>query len=426
MSIPTVPGSAPAASRVLPIDRLRAFLTALVVTHHAVLAYHPYAPQPPATLSGGSMLWGAFPVVDRAHMPGADLLVGFNDSFFMALMFLLAGLFVPAGIARRGGGGYLRERGLRLGLPFAVGAGALAPLAYAATYTQITAAPSLAGFASQWLALGVWPAGPAWFLWVLLAFAALAVVASRLLPDWTRSAARLLLGDGQRPARAFLALVAASALAYVPLAMLIDPSRWGSFGPFFVQTARVPLYLLYFVAGAALGSQGVDRGLLAAEGRLARRWLWWANMAPLAFFVLLALFLTLLGALQKGDALGLRALTSVAFVLSCATTSFALLAGFVRKLRGPSRAWDSLAENAFGIYLLHYPIVAWLQYALLRAALPGAVKGLVVIGAGLGLSWLATAALRRIGGVERVIGRGVERRGGRERTLSVNDGGARC
>ena len=38
MSTLAEPGSRPVAGRLLPIDRLRAFLTALVVTHHAVLA----------------------------------------------------------------------------------------------------------------------------------------------------------------------------------------------------------------------------------------------------------------------------------------------------------------------------------------------------------------------------------------------------
>lgn len=410
MSTLTVPGIAPVAGRVLPIDRLRAFLTALVVAHHAVLAYHPYAPKPPTALTGGAMIWSAFPVVDTVHMPGADLFTGFNDSFFMALMFLVAGMFVPAGIARRGAGGYLRERALRLGVPFVVAAGVLAPLAYATTFLQITPVPTLAGFAAQWFALGRWPAGPAWFLWVLLAFGAIAVVASRLAPGWAGMAGRLLFGDGRRPARGFLALVAASAIVYLPMALLIDASHWDSFGPFFVQTARVPLYLLYFVAGAALGAIGTDRGLLAPEGALAQRWVLWLNMAPLAFVALVVVFVVLLGALQKGPAPGLSVLAACAFVLSCATTSFALLAVFVRKLRGPSRVWDSLAANAFGIYLLHYPIVAWLQYALLGVSLPGTAKGLIVIAVGLLASWSCTAALRRLGWVERVIGRGADGR----------------
>ena len=43
---------------------LRAFVTLLVVAHHAVLAYHPYAPPPASSLTAPPMLWMAFPVVD--------------------------------------------------------------------------------------------------------------------------------------------------------------------------------------------------------------------------------------------------------------------------------------------------------------------------------------------------------------------------
>jgi peptidoglycan/LPS O-acetylase OafA/YrhL len=412
MSTVAESGPRPVAGRLLPIDRLRAFLTVLVVTHHAVLAYHPYAPKPPDSLAPGVMAWAAFPVVDGARWPGIDALVAFNDSFFMALMFLLAGLFVPSGIARRGPAGYLRERGLRLGLPFLFAAGLLAPLAYAATYEQVSAAPSFAGFATQWLALGVWPAGPAWFLWVLLAFGAVAVALTALAPQWAQRWARVLFGDGTRPWRALFGLLAASLVAYVPIAMWIDPLSWSSFGPFFVQTARVPLYLLYFLAGAALATQrAVLHGLLDPEGRLARRWLLWTHLAPVAFVALIVVFLVLLSVLQKGgDVSALKLACNALFVLSCAVTSLAFLAVFLRKARRPQRLWDSLAGNAFGIYLLHYPIVAWLQYALLPAPWPGYAKGSFVILAGVVLSWLLSAALRRIAGVERVIGNGAAAR----------------
>ena len=35
---------------------------------------------------------------------------------------------------------------------------------------------------------------------------------------------------------------------------------------------------------------------------------------------------------------------------------------------------DSLKANAFGMYLIHYVFVVWLQYALLPAELPALVK----------------------------------------------------
>jgi surface polysaccharide O-acyltransferase-like enzyme len=91
------------------------------------------------------------------------------------------------------------------------------------------------------------------------------------------------------------------------------------------------------------------------------------------------------------------------FVLSCAATSFAFLALFVRFAKSRSKIWDSLTANAYGIYLVHYAFVSWLQYVLLKAALPAVVKGSLVLAGAVALSWAVTAALRRIPAVARVI-----------------------
>src|SRR5262245_2264807 len=66
---------------------LRAFVTLLVLAHHAVLAYHPYAPPPSAKFNAQPLMWTAFPIVDSQRWRGIDFFVGFNDSFFMSLMF---------------------------------------------------------------------------------------------------------------------------------------------------------------------------------------------------------------------------------------------------------------------------------------------------------------------------------------------------
>ena len=91
------------------------------------------------------------------------------------------------------------------------------------------------------------------------------------------------------------------------------------------------------------------------------------------------------------------------FVLSSAASSFAFLALFVRFANTRSRIWDSLSANAYGMYLIHYAFVSWLQYALLKAQLPAIAKGSIVFFGAVLLSWGATAALRRIPGVARVI-----------------------
>ena len=46
---------------------------------------------------------------DKMRWLGFDLVVLFNDSFFMACMFLISGLFVHDSLTRRGAVGFLRR-----------------------------------------------------------------------------------------------------------------------------------------------------------------------------------------------------------------------------------------------------------------------------------------------------------------------------
>jgi surface polysaccharide O-acyltransferase-like enzyme len=88
--------------------------------------------------------------------------------------------------------------------------------------------------------------------------------------------------------------------------------------------------------------------------------------------------------------------TDVAFVVSGLVSSFAALAVFLRFATRPVRMFDALSRDAFGIYLLHYPFVTWLQFGLLGLAWPGAVKGMLVFVGAVLLSWGTVAVYRRV------------------------------
>jgi len=241
------------------IGHLRGFIVALVVAHHAVLAYHPFAPPPPASLAAQPRWWGAFPIVDTQRWTGFSLLAGFNDVFFMSLLFFLSGLFVWHGLRTKGSANFLRDRFLRLGLPFLVAVVILAPLAYYPTYLQTTSHQS--GFLQQWISLGQWPAGPAWFLWVLLAFDCVAALLLRMVPTWGQMLGHILPA---KPGKFFVLLVTISALTYIPMALTFGPLAWSAWGPFAFQTSRLLHYLAYFLIGLGVGAMGLDQGLLAA------------------------------------------------------------------------------------------------------------------------------------------------------------------
>ncbi len=385
----------------LSVGYLRAFITLLVVAHHAVLAYCPFLPPAePASLLPQPRWWQGFPVIDSHRWQGWEIFVGFNDMFFMALMFFLSGLFVWKSLQRKGTGRFLRDRLLRLGLPFIAAAAIVAPLAYYPAYLQ-TGAHGVAGFWQQWKSLGTWPAGPAWFVWMLLAFDAVVAAVYILKPNFGETLGRIAATSQDRPFRLFTQLVFVSAVAYVPLSLVINPMYWSAFGPFFFQTSRIVHYFVYFLAGIAVGAYSLDRGLLSPTGELARRWGRWTTGAVAAFLFAV----TVIGFAMTATAQHLLWGTygGLAFVFSCAASSFACMAIFVRFTRRRNAVWDSLTDNAYGIYLVHYAFVNWLQYSLLKFALPGLVKGLAVIIAAALLSWATTAALRRIPAVAKVI-----------------------
>jgi glucan biosynthesis protein C len=389
------PASPATAGRVVALDHLRGFVIALVVLHHAVLAYCRYA-----HFDRQHYLLSTAPVVDSQRWPGFDLLVLLNDSFFMPLMFLLAGLFVWSSLGRKGAAAYLRDRMLRLGLPFAVAVTTVVPLAYLPSFRL---AGSESGFGTIWAGMvlsGPWPSGPAWFVGVLLIFDVIAVAIFSISRPRNGTAIRQELGG---PAQCFAMLVAVSAAAYLPLLVAYGPARWIAFGPLAVQVSRLLLYGTYFVAGAVLGGGGLRDGILAPDGALRRGWARWAAAAVALSCALVVVQLARLrgvGALPPWAGLSLY---GFAFVLFCGAACFALLGIFLRFGGHRSPVWDSLGANAYGIYLLHYPIVTWTQYVLLGTGLGPVIKAALVFITAMLLSWGITVALRRVPGVAHVV-----------------------
>jgi surface polysaccharide O-acyltransferase-like enzyme len=185
------------------------------------------------------------------------------------------------------------------------------------------------------------------------------------------------------------------------MALAFSPISWTTFGPFTFQTSRLFHYAAYFLIAVGLGAFGLDRELFAHDDKLAKRWPRWLAFALSAFVVQTAIALIAIS--TRTAILFWTALASFTFVIGCAAISFACLALFVRFISQRFCVLDSLRDNAYGIYLVHYVFVSWLQYTLLKAALPATTKGSFVFLGALVLSWITVAALRRIPAVARLI-----------------------
>ena len=375
-------------TRNLSLDRARTFLTLVVLLHHAVIPY---------TYFGHT---------DPKFFFGFDMIVLATDSFFMAMFFFLSGLFAWSGIARKGPASYLADRIRRLGIPFVICAFTVIPIAYYAI--SLRNEPEI-GFSQFWwttIIKGPWPSGPIWFLWVLFAFDLIACLLYRLRPNLLDPINRLSVRGRRRPAEFFAVMLAVSAAFYVPGLMYFGPSSWFEFGPFSVQHGRVMLYATYFFFGAGIGVANMDRGLLSAEGRMAKVSWEWLILAIVPYCLLWTLIFIKRQILGNPSPLpnwyeGLYAVNVTIFSVAI---MFLILAFFQRfRQSGSAMLLDPMRADAFGMFLVHYPIALWLQYWLFDYDLPAIVKAVVGFVLTVAFSWALTRALRQIPGASKVL-----------------------
>lgn len=204
--------------------------------------------------------------------------------------------------------------------------------------------------------------------------------------------------------RVFLVLLGVSTLAYSVVALPFGAARWLVFGPFAVQASRIFLYTFYFFFGVIVGAPaGLDKGLVSFDGALTRRWPLWTTGALVAFFALVIIHV--IG--QKPPS-GLpttfwRIALDVSLVVCCAALSFALVAIFLRFENGRMSMLDCIRDEAYGIYLVHYFFVVWLQIALLDLDLAAIFKAAVVFPTALALSWCLIYSIRKLPRASQII-----------------------
>ncbi len=385
----------------LALDNLRAVVILIVLAFHSVLAYVKWIPTGSSGFDDPPYGWRAFPIVDSQRWFGFDLFCAWQDVYLMSLMFLLSGLFIWPSLVRKRNWGFVRNRLLRLGLPYVFGLVVLMPIAEYPAYRVTTAVPGVADYLRHYLALPFWPNGPLWFLWQLLALNIAAAGLNWIAPNALKALGRWSVAAGQRPLLFFAGLVALSVAAYLPPALAFTPWGWSNSGPLAVQFSRPLLYAVYFFAGVGIGTGGIDCGLVAADGALARHWALWLAAALASLFLWMGVTsLTLDGSAP----IAIDIASDLSFVLACAAGCFFLIAASLRFGAKRSPAFASLSANAYSLYLVHYDFVVWLQYALLASALLAVVKGAIVFAATLILSWITTRAIQRIPFGARLIG----------------------
>jgi peptidoglycan/LPS O-acetylase OafA/YrhL len=376
--------------RIAALDRARTLITLLVVLHHAVINY---------TWFGHGDRWLGF-----------DLVVLFNDSFFMACMFFISGLFVRDSLARRGPKDFLARRAWRLGVPFLVSIFVIMPIAYYPSFVRYNPQAADFNFLQFWwhtMAVGPWPSGSAWFLWVLLALNAITAQLWATVPRAIEALRQPIYALRDRPITAFFAFLVFTIVIYLPMRLIFGDSSWLVPGhyPLPIQTSRILLYATYFFVGAGVGAVSLRTGLLAENGGMARRWPAWLGFA----FVFYVAILVMVYAHHNWVAdfasppLLWKMGYGLAFSMFSAAMAFTVSGVFLRFAELGWKLLDRLRPSAYGIFLVHYIFIIWLQYAVYDLELPAGIKFAIVLAGTFSMSWAVVVMLRKIPIVARMI-----------------------
>ena len=153
------------------------------------------------------------------------------------------------------------------------------------------------------------------------------------------------------------------------------------------------LYATYFFFGAGIGAAHFDRGLLAqtAGWRRSAGAGWSLTIVPYCLLWVLIFI--------KREILGnpsplpdwYEALYGFCFAAFSAAILFPILASFLRFKQSGWSCSIRMQGDAYGMFLVHYPIALWLQYWLFDYDLPAIVKATIAFVLTVALSWAADA-----------------------------------
>jgi glucan biosynthesis protein C len=379
-------------SRTVYIDYLRSFITVLVVAHHSSLAYTTFA-----KFDSNAYINSTHPIVDKVRWVGLDIFENFNDVFFMSLMFFISGLFIIKSLNKKGEWVFVKDRLLRLFVPFLFGGTLLMLLAYYPSYYIAHGNHDVPAYIVDFFTIEKWPVGPPWFIWELflfnLVFVLIYPVVRRLIDRLSSFLATLK----NRPFLFAILWFLFTWILYVPLAYNIGAGTWTGIGPFDFQLSRILLYFGYFLFGVIMGNTDFSKEILSEESVIVKKWWLWIILSLGVY----ALLTTISGPLrQLVEAKEIKEFYAwmiyyAIYVASCTFTCIAFICVF-RKLGNIQKSWwDSLANNAYLIYLIHYVFVIWCQFFLLDFSIPALSKFILTFVVSLSASWMVSIMIRK-------------------------------
>lgn len=389
---PSPAAAAPQGKRLLFLDNLRILLICGVLVMHLNVTYGPVGPWMYHDPQAPDIFTSAFLTV----LDGIGIACG------MGLFFLLAGYFTPRSYDRKGGAAFVRDRLIRLGLPWLVYALLLQPLTYYIAYGRSI---SFWSFYTTWyLQLGSIADGVIWFVELLLFF-------SLLYAAWrwlARSRPQVAGGEGAVPGS-----LAIFGFIFVLGLVTFVVRLWWPAGfqpkPFNVPLGYLPQYVSLYILGIVASRRN---WLFKLTTRMGRNWPLIAGLSTLIFAGPAAFSIMQEAGTAGNQEVGYALAGGFNWLALCYALwesfvvvglGIGLLVLFRERLNHQGRLARSLSRSVYTVYLIHPVVLVGFAYAFSVVMLYPLLKWAIAILVTLPLCFLLGGVIRKIPLVNRAL-----------------------
>jgi hypothetical protein len=192
-------------------------------------------------------------------------------------------------------------------------------------------------------------------------------------------------------------LVGVTWILYVPIAYKIGAGTWIGIGPFDFQVSRILLYFGFFTLGSLIGNTNFNSDLFSTKSPIVKIWWLWLMLSLSVYFLLTIIVGPLTQMVKDGNIKEFIAwmIYYTIYSVSCTLSCIAFITTFRKLINSQKLWWNSLSENAYLIYLIHFIFVIWIQFSLLSINIPAFFKFLLTFIISLVFSWGTSILLRK-------------------------------
>lgn len=333
-------------NRLYFVDNLRIVLIILVVLAHLAITYG----------ATGGWYYHEY-TKDKITIVALQFFLSICQAFCLSLFFLISAYFIPKSLNRKGTKNFAKDKLFRLALPLFLYELLVNPVLVYLNIIKVQGIKIsyLTYFKENMLPPKIIGTGPLWFVEALIIFSFSYVLFSKITKLNTGKVIKRPLPSN------FFIIIYIFVLSIITFIIRIKlPIGW-SLKFFHLQFPFYPQYISFFIIGILAYKYD---WLVQIPRDLGSKWLR-IGIVAIMFFPILAV----LGGALKGDVLKFtggfywQSLTySLWESFVCFGMAIGLLSLFNQKYNKQNRVTKTMGANAYGVYLIHAPIIVIITY----------------------------------------------------------------